>query len=171
MSTQLKDIYRLLELFYDGNTSPGQEEELYIYFSTGNVPEDLLHEKDIFLRFYNLNRNEKINIPAGLENKLSEVIEKLDSETGTLKNKKLKLWMQVGTIAASVAIFVSALIFVQNDNEYILADTYTDPQEAYEETQRALLLVSSKLNNGFVQLQMVEDNISKVNQVLSENFY
>jgi hypothetical protein len=65
------------------------------------------------------------------------------------KNNSLKYWYA----AASLFLVISASIIFKNEiikekQPVLIAetDTYEDPEKAFEETKRALLLISSKLN-------------------------
>ncbi len=53
--------------------------------------------------------------------------------------------MAIASVAASVAILLTATVFVVKDSSSSVYEL-TDPQEAQDETQRALLLVSECLN-------------------------
>ena len=37
----------------------------------------------------------------------------------------------------------------------MVEDTFTDPEEAYEETKKAFLLIAEKMNSGRVQAQKI----------------
>ena len=69
------------------------------------------------------------------------------------------------SIAASVLIVLSAGIFAYFGNSgnrnQMLVDTFSNPEEAYIETQKTLLLVSGKLNKGIQQVEKVNDIIDK----------
>jgi hypothetical protein len=53
--------------------------------------------------------------------------------------------------------------------QIVVEDTFEDPQLAYEETKKALLLISSKLNKGntyaveFVKFSQSQENLKKNN--------
>ena len=76
-----------------------------------------------------------------------------------------KTWRWAMSIAASVLIVLSAGIFAYFGNSgnrnQMLVDTFSNPEEAYIETQKTLLLVSGKLNKGIQQVEKVNDIIDK----------
>lgn len=74
---RVEEIERLLAEFYEGNTSENQEEKLKKYFETQNVPEHLEKDKRLFLCFH---KDVPVEVPAGLEDKLSRMM--------TRKNKR-----------------------------------------------------------------------------------
>lgn len=158
-------IKSLLDLYYEGVTSPEEEKILYNYFRQNNIPEELQSEKEVFLKLYCLSENDFTEVPEGFEKKIDTLIDTLASK----EKKKTTLWKKAAGIAASIVIILSVGVFLHQDkNERILADTYETPEEAYEETEKELLLVSLKLNKGFGQLEKAEKDMIRVNKILNE---
>lgn len=165
----IKDIESLLHSFYEGETSKEEEKILSDFFETESIPKDMEDERRIFLKLYSAQQN---NVPAHLEEKLNTLIDNLAEEEShktshivlpTRHLTKPVRWAM--SIAASVLIILSAGIFAHfgnngNNNE-MLVDTYSSPEEAYLETQKTLLLVSGKLNKGIKQIEKVNDIIDK----------
>lgn len=89
VTMKVEEIERLLAEFYEGNTNEQEEELLKEAFRTEEVPEHLQKDKKLFLSFF---PGEVVdNVPAGLEDKLSRMIdEKAEEEqrfsTGTRPN-------------------------------------------------------------------------------------
>ncbi len=166
----LKYIKELLHSFYEGETSQEEEKTLYEFFSQENTPEDMSSERRLFLNLYS---GEKNDVPPHLEKKLTNLIDNLEREennkqiTPTVlpKEQISKSWRWVISIAASILIVLSAGIFAYFENktnkDQMLVDTFSNPEEAYIETQKTLLLVSSKLNKGIKQVEKVNDIIDK----------
>lgn len=70
---KVEEIERLLAEFYEGNTNEQEEELLKEAFRTEEVPEHLQKDKKLFLSFF---PGEVVdNVPAGLEDKLSRMID------------------------------------------------------------------------------------------------
>lgn len=169
----IKNIEQLLDSFYEGITSIEEEKVLLNFFEGSDVPQYMRNDQQLFLDLYH---SEKKNVPENLENKLNNLIDNLDKQTNikTQKSKRLSInWKWVSGIAASIAIFVSAGIFFQKSfdkkADFVVQDTYTDPKEAYLETQKAMLLVSNKLNKGLEQVGTVQNNVDKVNKIMNKN--
>ncbi len=169
----IKNIERLLDSFYEGTTSIEEEKVLLDFFEGTNVPEGMINDQRLFLDLY---YSEKIIIPENLENKLNNLIDDLDKQANIKiqKSKGLSInWKWVSGIAASIAIFVSAGLFFQKSfdkkTDYVVQDTYSDPKEAYLETQKAILLVSNRLNKGLQQVGAVQNNVDKVNKIMNKN--
>lgn len=162
----IDDIKRLLHSFYEGETS--QEEELIIYnfFLEEDIPDDLVLEKRIFLKLYSGQEND---VPPYLEEKLNILIDDLEKEEKSRSNLSIKLinksWRHYIAIAASILVVLSVGIWIYSENSNnkkpILVDTFSNPEEAYIETQKTLLLVASKLNKGFCEVEKVNEIIDK----------
>ena len=85
---RVEEIERLLAEFYEGNTNEKQEDILKKYFETQNVPEHLEKDKRLFLCFHK--RDVPVEIPAGLEDKLSRMIDMKEQEDIHFFRKKLR---------------------------------------------------------------------------------
>ena len=159
-----KNIERLIEKFYNGDTTIGEERMLENFFSQKKIPASFEAERDLF-RFYNSSRNEKLHDDQ-LEQKIVQAIE---SEGGDLTGKKRRLIYTVTSIAASFLILLGSWFILLSPAGPGLAlsryqDTFDNPEIAYLETQKALLYVSSKLNNGTQEL----NNLAKFDKVTKE---
>ena len=152
----LKHIEELLEKYYNGETSLEEERKLHWYFQTHEIPNHLKPDEEIFRYHYKQTTEEA-------SHDLTEKLSKLIDEEG----RKSRFILPVRTIrmisgiAASVLILLALWIgigrdFMQQRNLGKFADTYDDPQLAYVETKKALLLVSEKLNAGTKELQYLK---------------
>lgn len=175
-----EDIKKLLELYYDGETSQLEENRLIEYFSGENIAPELMDEKIIF---ESIHSTDNIVINDNLENKLNVLIDNLankgitNSQQKTLhkkKNHQIIFWFS--GIAASIAILLSVVLLLNDKTEnslqspsLVLRDTYTDPDKAYAETEKALLLISSKLNKGLSGIDTFEEGIEKSNAIIDRN--
>jgi hypothetical protein len=72
--------------------------------------------------------------------------------------------------AAAVALLCISLFFAtkQPSKRDFIADTYTNPEEAAIAAEQALLLVSSKLNQGLSYVGKVDESVQKTNKILYE---
>jgi len=73
-----------------------------------------------------------------------------------VKKRSISQYMVAASIAIAV-VLSGIVLFRATDKE--IKDTFNDPQLAYAETQKALLFVSQKMNQGMKPLT----NISKIN--------
>ena len=162
-------LTQLLEAFYQGTTTADEEQELYRYFTSEDVPEELLAERKVFLSLYNLSEENDVEIPVSLKGKLSSLIDGLERKE---KPKKRSLMLRrVSAAAALVLLLISVGLFMLNNRQPhdMLVDTFTDPKEAYLETQKTLAMISNTLNSGLDPLKKAGDDITKVNQIVSES--
>lgn len=177
---ETNDIKKLLESFYNGDSTQEQENILVRYFSGDDVSEDLMDEKKIFLQLYQYDYH--VDIPSDLESNLETLIDNIvQKEDSNIAQKSVhtrnRILLWAVSIAACLALIVSAGLYfnrqpigqgtVLTHTEY--KDTYSDPNVAYEEARKALLLVSGNLNKGIDQLSDVQENINKSNAILSKS--
>lgn len=170
-NNDLQYIKGLIDAFYEGTTSLEEEKALREYFLEERIPKELEPDRKIFLELYS---REEENTPVSLEQKLNSLIDQL--EAGEKKrivsiNSKPNGIKWITSIAASILIVLSIGVYYHFNKEdgQIMADTYTNPEDAYEETEKALLFVSAKLNKGFEQVETAQKNIEKTNKIISKN--
>jgi len=149
-------IKNLLEKYFEGLTSLEEEQELLEYFSEGNeVPAELITYKEHF-RFLNASRNLSPATP-GFEDRIAKLI---DDQDRTFKPVIYRKRIYKYAIAASVAVLVGfAGLFIYQNQFHRSKDTFSDPQLAYIEAQKAILYVSQKMNKGIQPLA----NVNKIN--------
>ena len=120
----------------------------------------------------------EITLPEGMTERLENVIDKhiTATECKQTKNiflnaKKRKIFTTVSSVAA-VSLLCIGLFFAINNKpqSQFIADTYTNPEEAAIAAERALMLVSNKLNKGLSSLEKVKEGADKTNELLNENF-
>ncbi|BEG99123.1 hypothetical protein [Bacteroides sedimenti] len=167
------EIEKLIADFYEGKTSVEQEKELKLFFETQDVPPHLMAEKRVFLEMF-FDDNE-IEIPPHLEQKLSNQIDswaEKENRTKLHQSRRIKSWYFISGIAASVCLILGIALYRPDKQEKtVLTDTYTNPQDAYRETQKALLLVSNNLNKGMNQMEHAEKDVKKVNAIINKQLY
>lgn len=129
----------LLEKYFEGQTNSSEENELRNYFSSPNVVPHLEQYKPLFGYFAVAKKEEfKPNI--------------------RLQSKRLRVtWL---SIAASVVVLLGIGTYVYfntyaNQNQDL--GTYTDPEIAFKETQKALALLSNQVNIGIESVRYVEE--------------
>lgn len=148
-----QNIKKLLEKYWEGKTSLEEEVLLKKYFTQTEISPKLKQYKPLFQY---LVKEQKI------ESSLT---------TKELKPKgyKVKLWSwkRWTMVAASVTVLAMASLWLyprtteQTTPSYAAEDTYSDPNEAYNEVKAALLLVSTKLNKGVAKTKKELKSLSK----------
>lgn len=157
-SSQLAD---LLEKYWRCETSLEEEAQLRQYFRDG-VPESLRDTAAMFRYF------EREQRKALAENFEPVVTKELRRRQGGKIINMISL-TNVGRIAAGVLVVVAATWFVRQEvrksNPQNTQDTFTDPQMAFEETKKALQIISNsfgKARKEASQIKMLNDAEKKV---------
>ena len=166
------NIKKQIEAFYNGETTPEEEQILFGYFSGEDVAEELLDEKELFLKMYEA---DSPDVPPMLASKLNHLIDELalneKDEVIQSQQSKRKLWLWAGSAAAGIALLVSVGISFNDKPTIIDTQTATitaEDQQKIKEAQEALLLLSSNFNKGMDQLAVVSQNLDKTNDILTK---
>lgn len=140
---EYKKIEKLLEKYWNGETSLQEEQQLRHFFQSPKVPG---HLKNIAPLFQYYQKETEYN-PLGKPFE-EKVLNKVSPGTAT---RSRALWNNLLKVAASLLIIgltVYYLGFNREQEDTVAATTIEDPELAYEKTKMALLLVSEKLNTG-----------------------
>lgn len=152
----------LIEKYFEGETTLEEEALLRNYFNSGQVDEALKEYQPMF-QFFASER--ETTVSEGFEEAL---LQKLEPQANMVK---MSTWpRQLLRIAAVGAVLVAALIFLQKPNngqsQQVAVDwskyEITDEQVAYQETVKALRLLSSKLKKGS---KKTADEVEKMEKV------
>ena len=157
-----KEIEELLERYYEGETTLAEEEKLRAFFLTEKIPPHLA-EHASFFRFQTAEMNETTD--PDFEEKLLLRLEE-EIPVVSLHNPKRKFYFVVG-MAAGLIILAGLFFTFQSDlSKDQIKDQ--DVRIAYEQTQKALLLLSANLNTGLNQVQKFQTFEKGLKQV--QNF-
>ena len=120
----------------------------------------------------NLEELERIPIPEGLEERLSNKIDEWEqNEKQTTRHFLLPRAMRYTAIAASFAlVFGVGIHYLQNEEPMNLAeqDTYKDPVKAQQEAERALNMLAVNLNKGLGHLEKAKALSDKAENSLNK---
>jgi len=153
----LEKVRKMLERFYQGETTLEEERWLKDYFSSNTVPDELLPDKELFSTFGAA--GEDIPVPGDLNEKILVTLESLERKEQ--KARRISLYSLSGLAAGILALVAVYIFFLRTEDPALIAgnqynDTYEDPVVAYNEAKRALNYVSAKLNDGTSELQHVK---------------
>ena len=144
---ELSNIEKLLEKYFEGETTLSEEKELKVYFTGESVPSHLERYKDLFQFFSN-----ESQVTAS-------------SEVSLKTNTSKVPWYTWIGVAASIALIVG--LFIKDippgaDHEGVYG-TYDDPEIALQKTKEALDLVARLMNEGKKELVYLNefDNAKK----------
>jgi len=144
-----EEIKRLLEKYYEGESTVEEEVYLKNFFSLGNIPEDLINEKEIFSYYL---KSAIVPEPSLVFEK--NIIAALDSiGEASLDQKRRRAFGIFTSVAALILILTGSYFFFIHKSEP--RDTFSDPEIAYAETMKILYGVSVQLNNGTQALDRI----------------
>jgi len=125
---ELSNIEKLLEKYFEGETTISEEKELKVYFTRETVPSHLKQYQDLFQYF-----SEESNIsPRG------------DLQLKTPRRISYK-WIGVAaSVVLAVGVFMARTLPVETASK----DTFEDPEIALQETKKILNMVSQYMNEG-----------------------
>lgn len=156
-------IEKLLEKFYNGETSLQEEQELRQYFCSRELPPQL---RSIHSQFFCMekDRNEDI-LDDSFDQEVLKMID--DGDSDYIRIKRKTMFYSVAAIAATILILVS--VFTKfNPFSNNIESTLSDPEIAYSEARKILLYVSGNLNKGTDQLNTLarfDQSISDVSSI------
>ena len=147
----LDRIEKLTENYFEGETSSTEENELKTYFSSPDVAQHLEQYKPVF-GYFSQAKTQQFNATIPLK----------------AKKRTNVAWL---SIAASVVILFGIGTFMYtNEKQTASGDlgTYDDPEIALAETQKALTLVSQKINVGIGSVGYINEYEQSKNRIFKK---
>ncbi len=143
---ELSRIEKLLEKYFEGETTISEERELKKYFTTQIVPTHLKGYQSLFQYF-------------------SEEGNEVVSSDFTLRNfTRVSRYKWIG-VAASIAFIVG--VFITNyQGKKTGVDTYEDPLVALEKTKEILNMVAQHMNRGTQDLRYLQEFENTKNKLI-----
>ncbi|HKK11488.1 MAG TPA: hypothetical protein VJ945_01570 [Flavobacteriaceae bacterium] len=146
----LNSIEKLLEKYDNGETTLKEEKQLQAYFAQDEIPPHLESYKVMF-QYFNRTKQERY------------------TKDVQLKTRTYTLYRWMAVAAVTVLMFA---VFTQVGGKKTLADLNSKELMAYNETVKALNLVSSKFNQGATSLNalnmagtQLEKGVERVNYI------
>ncbi len=161
----IKEIRKLLDRFYMGETTLKEEQILQDYFTSPSIPEELMPDRDLFRSLGTA--GESVPVPEDLNQKILDTIDK--QEKKVVRTRRISVFSLSGLAAGLLVVIALYVGYFREDGSGRLAsnqmtDTFEDPQDAYEEARRTLAYVSAKLNSGTNELE----HVKKASQAASD---
>jgi len=132
-------IKNLLDKYWECETTLEEENELREYFNSSNASDSFSETKALFQYF-----NEQRTIAA--KDSRLDVHLKVQGDVNKKNDNMRTLVFRVAKIAAGVLVLVAATYLVREEvrKSYPeeIVDTYSDPELAYQETKKALMMIS-----------------------------
>jgi len=152
----LDRIEKLIDKYFEGETSIAEENELKVYFSSSDVAQHLKQYQPIFGYF-----------SQAKEQQFTQEIPLLTKSRD--KKRSIVMWL---SIAASVVVMLGVgtfMYFESNKSEQFVACTPEDnPELALEQTQKALALVSEHLNTGIESVGYLNEYENTKNKIFKK---
>jgi len=150
------EIKKLIEKYFEGETTQAEEVLIRDFFLNEKVPPDLAIYADLFGYFSDTGKDE-ISNPDFEQRFLSQI-----NETPVIPLAPERRQIYYITSIAAGILLLYGLIFtfrhdiIKNPGNHQLKDTYTTPSAAYIAAKKALLMVSVNLNTGLDQVQKLQ---------------
>ena len=152
----LDRIEKLVEKYFEGETSIAEEKELKVYFSSTDVAQHLKQYQSIFGYFAQA-KQEALKTEFPLLSKIHS------------KKRNVVAWL---SIAASVVVFlgIGTVMYLNSNDSYqfVSCNSEDDPEKVLKETQKALALVSEKLNTGIESVNYINEYENSKNKIFKE---
>ena len=158
----LREAEHLLEKYWQCETSVEDEQKLRDFFAAGNIPSSLKGASELF-KFLNVEKGKTLAI-----NFEGTVTKKLQTRQ---EGKVIQMFSygNMARIAAGIVVVVAATFLIRQEirKSYPkeVQDTYSDPQLAFEETKRALQMISNsfgKAKKEASKIQMLNEAEKKI---------
>lgn len=142
-------IDKLLEKYWDGKTSLEEEKELQAFFREASVPESLKDTANLFRYFQ---QQKQLNITDISFDK--DLRRKVSLPKGRIASL---LFNSMRIAAGIVVLFVAVWLVRMEVREGAVAevDTYDDPRMAFEETKKALMMISKSFGTAEEQAKKI----------------
>ena len=147
----LDRIEKLVEKYFEAETSIAEEKELKDYFASSDVAQHLEQYQPIFAYAIQAKQEQfTATIPL------------------TTKKRNRVVWLSV---AASVVVLLGVGLFTFNNyNQTESGDlgTYDDPEIAFRETQKALDMISRSVNKGIGSMGYLNEYEQSKNRIFKQ---
>lgn len=159
---ELDKIEIILEKYFQGESTIAEEKQLKDYFSSPNVAQHLQQYQPLFGYFSQVK-----------EQKSTYELKSID-RTGTAippqTKKRNVAWLSIA--ASAVVLLGIGAYYVSENNTPVVAQTelgtYDDPEEALAATQKALALLSNKVNVGIESVQYIKEYEQSKNKIFKQ---
>ena len=156
----LKQVEKILENYWDGTSSEEEEMQLRDFFSYGELPLHLEMYRELFT-------SPEIPLNPALGKEFDEEI--LNKIEPTPINAGSRMWNVLKIAAIALVLIVSSISVFQADKQKQIAeDTFTNPEDALQETKKAFLLIAQAMNKGEQPVNHLT-KLDKTNKKISKN--
>jgi hypothetical protein len=144
-------INKLLNKYWNCETSLEEEQQLQAYFREGNIPEQFRETAALFRYFDEHKKKTLTDVSFD-----REVLQKVKASK---KAKMATLVYNIMRIAAGIVVLMIAIwlvrMEVRKSTPQEMVDTYDDPNLAFEETKKALMMISKSFGTAEEQARKI----------------
>lgn len=144
-----KRIEELLNKYWNCESSLEEEQQLREYFRGREIPEQLKETASLF-RYFDINKKKTLTDVSFDRDVLVRI---------RPKGKMSSMVFNAMRIAAGISVLVVAFWFVKNEvrksTPQEVVDTYNDPKLAFEETKKALMMISKSFGTAEEQARKI----------------
>jgi hypothetical protein len=155
-----KRIDELLNRYWECETSLEEEQELREYFEGSEVATQHQEAASLF-RYFAAHKKKSLG-DEGFDKRVFE------TRTPKKNTRVIQLVYNSMRIAAGIAVLLVAIYFVRKEiletDQIATEDTYEDPQLAFQETKKALMMISK----GFTKAEEEARKINLFNEAQKE---
>jgi len=146
-----REINELLGRYWNCETSLAEEQQLRDYFRRGDVPSELRETATLF-QYFEENKEKSLR-DVSFDNHVLEKVR--PAGVGRVK----RLFYNSMRIAAGLVVVMMAFWFIRNEvresTPQEMVDTYDDPKLAFEETKKALMMISKSFGTAEQQAKKI----------------
>jgi len=144
-------IEALLQKYWNCETTLEEEQALRQYFRDEAIPESLKETAALF-RYFEESKKKSLNDVA-FDNRIMTAVQT------PKRGKVVNFFYNSMRIAAGVTVLLTATWFIRNEvrktTPQVVVDTYDDPKLAFEETKKALLMISKSFGTAETQAKKI----------------
>lgn len=168
MHMDYNQLQALLDKYWSCETSLEEEQQLRDYFASGEVPESLANTAALF-RFYHHER---------MQTTTARVTERIKEHINQANQRPASKMISLRSlrIAAGLLVVVAATWLVRQEVRRgypaEVVDTYSDPKLAFEETKKALQMISrgfGKAKTEAGRMKMFHEAEQKIQGTLNDS--
>lgn len=154
------EVKKLLQQYFNGESSLEDERKLEIYFQSGDVADEVAEYAEFFGGISEL--ADVVDHSTIEEDVMDFILENEHRE----KTKYFGMWKLVTGIAASIIIVLGGFLFYQQKQKPF-DDTFENSEQAYVYARKTLQYVSSEYKKGFAELAKFE-MLQKANEPIKK---
>ena len=170
----MKDIREKIDRFLDERMSHDEEQEFFRYLRSTELPEEFHEERELILQMAAM--QEPPPPPAGMEERLTAMIDNLAEESNTPAKRvftlKLRhIWRAAAIVTIMLGGIFAAMWQKSYEEELLLAqetDTFATPEEALPHASNILRDIAMAVNITHNNAAKLEEDIILLNNIMNK---